>query len=218
MPESKRPSARLSMSDEEWAQFKPPAEFEVVRAMVKSMLENPGLYSWSLQGFGMLRTYINPELRLHVWDSSMKVEDVSEVHDHPWNFDSLVVSGQLEQNRFDYDGPVRSRFMRQTIVCGVGGGPVSADPVPVWLSPRETEIYTTGDWYHQEADEIHRSRPVDGTVTVIRRTIPEGKPADLAHVFWQGDKWVSAEPRSARPGEIVDIVNNALRRWDHWGN
>src|SRR5882672_1685770 len=73
-------------------------EFEGQSAMVKQILDNCGDYEWSIQGFGMLRTNISEYLRLHIWDSRCRVDDVSDIHTHPWNFSSTVIAGWLTNN------------------------------------------------------------------------------------------------------------------------
>lgn len=58
--------------------------------------------------------------------------------------------------------------------------------------------------------------PLDGTVTLITRSVPEGKSPDHAQVFWPKDSWwVSAEPRPATESEIFRITDYALKVWFH---
>lgn len=57
----------------------------LVRATVRSILERATDLEWSLQGFGMLRHYLTPTVRLHVWASAFRVKNVSTIHDH-WDF------------------------------------------------------------------------------------------------------------------------------------
>lgn len=189
------------------------------KALTKAILEHPGDFNWTLQGLGMLRTYLSPEIRLHIWHSDFKfVEDgevASELHTHPWNFNSVVVAGRVRNYRFiesagtSLDSGQAIPRRRQTIRCGQGGGLIG-DPVDVFLSEQPTETFDEGASYAQLAQEIHRSVPDDGTVTIIEREFLED--TEHAFVYFKGD-WVSAEPRPATDEEIELITEAALERW-----
>lgn len=182
-----------------------------LKATIKQILEKAEHYEWSLQGFGMLRLYLTKETRLHVWSDSHTVPNVSDIHDHPWNFRSTVVAGELRNYRFTPVERGASRFLTRRILCGPGGC-VMGEPAYVNLYEGVREIYFEGDDYYQGASEIHRSEPIDGTVTIITRAFLDD--SDHANVFWRpGEEWVSAEPRPATPEEIKAITGNALRMW-----
>lgn len=181
--------------------------------LVKKILENPDGFDWSIQGLGMLRLYLSPDIRLHVWDSSAKYEDVSTMHTHPWDFISYVVFGEVRQYRFtEATGRSGVPFNRQEILCGEGGGP-SGDPEIVYLQHGREEVHPAGSTYRQEASEIHSSFPADGTVTIIHRTFHED--TDHAFVYYpQGEEWVTAEPRPATFDEVHHICASALSRYE----
>ena len=44
---------------------------EALRASIKTLLEHPNELRWTVQGFGMLRCYLDPDktYRLNIWDS-----------------------------------------------------------------------------------------------------------------------------------------------------
>lgn len=201
--------------------------FEGFRRIVRSVLENHERYEWTLQGFGMLRTYVSRELRIHIWDHGYRVKDVTDIHDHPWHFDSVIISGTLVNTRYRVHpcthtdeqivaGGLRSPFLKSTIVCGVGGGnhvaTVKDRGERVWLEPLAPETYKAGQHYHQDANEVHHSSFGSGTVTAVMRTFQPD--TEHAHVFFKADEeWVSAEPRDAKPIEVESMVKNALANW-----
>ena len=179
-------------------------------ALVRKVLENAEHFEWTLQGFGMLRTYLSDEIRLHVWDSRYATENVSLLHDHPWDFASLIVAGELRQHRYVVAAEGET-FQFSTIQCGPGGC-MKAEPQPVVLRRLPEEHYTAGAVYLQRAAEIHESRPADGTVTLISRAFK--KDTEHARVFWrEGEHWVSAEPRPATADEVRAITRYALDTW-----
>lgn len=186
---------------------------DATRLLVRDLLERPLGREWTLQGLGMLRTYLSKEVRLHIWDKRYAVPGVSELHTHPWDFSSLVVAGVVRNVRhLSYSGPtIGLPYIRQALRCGAGGG-LQGVPEPVFLAARDVEYYDAGTSYRQTAGEIHRSVPEDGTVTLVQREFYEDK--DAAHVFWpDGQVWVSAEPRPATDEEVLAITGNALKRW-----
>lgn len=180
------------------------------------IFDHPGEFEWTLQGFGMLRTYLSKTLRLHVWHSEYAVPDVSLVHTHPWDFESLVVCGRILNTRFEQVAEDEGiPYQYSTIKCGAGGG-MRSDPVPCGLLSHGIEEICAGEIYQQKANEIHFSNPDDGTITLVDRTFH----ADTEHakVFWPaGQEWVSAEPRPATSREVENILTAAWSKFreDH---
>lgn len=182
----------------------------ITKACVKSILAHADAFEWSLQGLGMLRLYLEPQTRLHVWSAAAAVKEVSEVHTHPWHFRSVIVAGVLYNQRYTTH-PDGVPYLRQELLCGPGGR-LKGNPQPILLQAEPIERYTAGECYAQSADVRHKSTPEDGTVTIIERA-PAGDP-DHAEVFWRaGTEWVSAEPRPATPEEVRNITRNALCKW-----
>lgn len=191
--------------------------------LVKKILEAPTPQPWSIQGFGMLRLYLSPEIRLHVWDSRFRVPNVSMIHNHPWDFDSYIVAGELRQfrysevgvNRRDVEGfnaSADDAYFRSVIKAGPGGG-LRDSPIGVYLLRGDEEVYGKGMSYTQHASEIHQSLPVDGTVTLVTRRFVR-KDVDHAQTYWRANsEWVSAEPRPATAEEVRSFTSLALERW-----
>src|SRR5688572_343716 len=134
-------------------------EIEALRAAVRPMLLKPDPALWTLQGFGMLRTYLDEakRFRLHVWDSSLATKDVSTIHDHPWHFRSYVLAGKIYNQRYlrtDATDNKGHAHWQQAIRCGEGGG-AEGEPELVFLRNGPAEVYHPGDVYTQRASELH---------------------------------------------------------------
>lgn len=198
---------------------------DVARTTVRAVLEDAlgdarlGIKTsnWSIQGFGMLRRHLPDDWRLNVWDSRFRVPDVSLIHDHPWHFESLVLSGRLRNVRFAVEESNRMRpstHMTSKLKPGPGGGLLDGEGGgKVRLVSQPAEMYERGSTYLQTCDEVHLSDPEDGCVTLNRRF--DRLRDDVAQVFWPvGTQWVSAEPRVAEPAEVVAIVGRALEEWN----
>lgn len=192
------------------------ASVVALRAVAEGILRSASRYSWTLQGFGMLRLHLPGDFRLHVWDSRFRNENVSDIHDHQqWGLRSTVVAGALV-NRLYFEVAESWLGARQyhvvTLKPGVGTH-FKDDVRSVWLRTSEhaTRAYMPGESYQQAPGEIHSSHPEDGTVTVMQK-FPTGD--ESARVFWpHGTDWVTAEPVRARPRVVEAIVGHALARW-----
>jgi hypothetical protein len=187
----------------------------VEKSLVKKILEHPLRYDWTLQGLGMLRLYLDDERRMHVWDDRYSVDDVSQMHTHPWNFESFIVAGEVTNQLYhEVSNTVMPegslQYNKQKIFCGTGGGLIG-EPEKTWLAARRPNTYGEGCTYYELADEIHISNPKRGTVTIVTREFLADN--DHAYVFWKNGDWVSAEPRPATKGEIVAICDNSLDTW-----
>lgn len=180
---------------------------------VRDILRNPLHREWTLQGFGMLRTYITKEIRLHVWDDRFATANVSVMHTHPWDFTSDVVVGEMWNFRFrecnDSFGPVTHN--RQLLQCGAGGG-VKEEPSLVRMLECSREIVSETCSYNESADETHISIPTRGCVTLVTRTFRFD--TEHAYVYWPvGTQWVSAEPRKATDSEVHTICDHSIRKY-----
>jgi hypothetical protein len=94
--------------------------------MVRLLLGRPA--KWTVQGFGMIRTYIpgpvyDKQFRLNVWDSRLRVPNVSVMHDHPWDMTSWIISGLMINTRYIESGFSGWDYSYMNIKTGEGGGP-----------------------------------------------------------------------------------------------
>lgn len=190
---------------------------DATESRVRAILADPYGHEWSVQGFGMLRTWLDPEgvERLHIWDAENAANDgVSTLHNHPWDFESRIVSGRLVNQRYEV-GEISGRpYHAAPILTGAGGGLLGA-PRDVAVTDLPAESYGPGDTYAQEAEEYHESFPGRGAVTVIRRTFRFSRQAVTC---WpRGTQWVSAEPRPATRAEIDRFIALALTPEDGSG-
>jgi hypothetical protein len=190
------------------------SDMTFTKALVSSILRDTHR-EWTVQGFGFLRTYFGPpelpkKCRLNLWDSQFTVPNVSTIHDHPWDFKSLIVAGELENKRYLYtvDG-TNPTHEYTTIKTGEGGGLQGNSSVCI-LRLNSVIKYSAGDIYSQKANEIHETKFKDGTITLNERI----GDTEQAKVFWPYDTdWVDAIPRKATSKEIKQAVDKSLSYW-----
>jgi hypothetical protein len=185
---------------------------ELVRYLLENRMELPAT-DWTMQGFGFLRLRVAPHMRIHIWDSRLRQPGVSDIHDHTqWAFTSHILSGSLVNIRYTVAEDGIPTHDMAVLNCGIGGGMVQGSTKQVRLLPGHPELWLPGEKYRQEPDEVHRTMPADGTVTLI---VQERRDTPTARVFWPiGGTWGDAIPRQATRSEIADVVGYALSIFD----
>lgn len=187
-------------------------------ALVKAVLQQWRAYTWTIQGFGFMRTKLEDVGRIHIWDPRLAVPLVSTMHSHPWPLKSTIISGELINQRFGIQTVPETGdeliYQHSRIKTGEGGG-LTGELERVLLYADSPEYYRAGEMYEQKPEEVHRTIAEPGTVTLLER--PQGPPLEEASVFWPwGTNWVSAEPRPVDQNNLYivqQVVEWALRRW-----
>jgi len=184
----------------------------IAQAFLKPILYRPMDRDWTVQGFGMIRTYLDPEQRwrLNVWDDRLRAPEVSLIHDHPWSFTSHVLVGRIRNRRYacDDDSSYPTHFYKR-IKTGPDGADASGE-LTCQLACKGLESYDSGMKYSQLLNEVHETEAVRGTVTLNDRTPPI--ESYTTRVFWQIDhhKWTSTRPRPATRDEVMLATEAAL--------
>lgn len=186
-----------------------------IKPLVAAILRDKNR-EWTIQGFGFLRTYFGPpenlkKYRLNLWDSYFTVPNVSTIHDHPWDFKSLIVAGQFCNQRYNWSSSSSKPTHSYNIIKTGEGGGLSKSPIQSCeLYSKNKELYMPGDTYSQTANEIHETLFKDGSITLNERI----GDTEQARVFWPyGTDWVDAIPRKATPNEVKISVEKSLDTW-----
>lgn len=187
----------------------------MLKHVVAEILRDPLNREWTVQGFGMIRTYLGPpdnrkRIRLNVWHSQLVFPGVSTIHNHPWDFTSVIIAGCFCNVRYAHDNENPNVTHEYAIIkTGIGGGMKTVRGSTA-LRAMKPELYKSGDTYSQKADEVHESFYVDGTVTLNERV----GDTEQAEVYWPvGEQWVDAMPRVATSVEVLGATSLALKEW-----
>lgn len=170
---------------------------------------------WTVQGFGFLRTYFGPsanpkKYRLNLWDSQFTAPNVSTIHDHPWDFKSIIIAGKFENQRYTMIDGNKATHWYTTLKTGEGGGLINDVFKTAILKAKPSEHYYPGHEYEQKANEIHETKFINGSVTINERV----GDTEQARVFWPYDtKWVDAIPRKATIEEVDLAVSKSINKW-----
>lgn len=176
----------------------------VSKALVLAILRHAGNFRWRMVDIGLmgLRLDDRREYRLHVWDPSDVAGD-PPVHDHPYDFTSTVVAGELTNTRYVED-PAGDEYLRFRYT------PPDEDrrrSDTVRLSATAT-TFTEGGRYRQRAHELHASGQQPGTVTVIRCSWVDA--AELTVCLRDEGSWRSGQGRDATSTEVKAFSAKAL--------
>jgi hypothetical protein len=174
------------------------------KVLVRNILEHALDYSWRMQDIGFLGLPLDEhrEYRLHVWAPGYCVGP-PVIHDHPFDFVSRIVAGELTNIRYVED-PSGVKYQRDRY------SPPNEDvrtTDTVQLVGTD-ETYREGDQYAQLAHELHDSHPASGTVTILRRTFPD--VSELTVCRPEDAPWLSGLARQATDDEVKDITSVAL--------
>lgn len=178
-------------------------------------MENPFDYKWELQGFGMLRTYIDKDTRLQIWLNDFIVPDVTDIHTHPWDFESFIYQGQIKNNIFkeyiihepifdDWD------FFDRCLIL-TGENAYVKERLPVILRLLDNIEYNRGDKYFHGKDIPHRISFIDGTITILTKSNIHEDSLAYSYVRGKDNEWVSAAPRPATNEEIQIFIDAAIK-------
>ena len=174
------------------------------QTLVRNILEHPADYPWRLQNIGLLGLRLDDrrEYSLHVWDPESCVGD-PPVHDHPFDFTSTVIVGELVNSRYVED-PNGIEYWRHRYWPG-DEQDRRTDSVRLVAS---ATTLSPGDRYRQLSSELHSSRQAPGTVTLIQFSPLEKR--ELTVCCEPGAPWVSGRARAATSGEVKRITGAAL--------
>ena len=175
------------------------------KALVHQILTHAQDYPWRMQdeiGLLGLRLDDRREYRLHVWDPTHSVEQ-PPVHDHPSDFVSTVVAGEITNTLYD-ESPAGAAYRR--IRYEVSDESVRRTDT-VRLSATSTTL-REGEQYAQLARQLHDSRQQPGTVTLIRCAFKE--VTELTVCLRDDDTFVSGRARPATFEEVKRIATSAL--------
>jgi hypothetical protein len=174
------------------------------KALVLAMLRHAEEFPWRMQDIGLmgLRLDDRREYRLHVWDPSSCIGE-PPIHDHPYDFTSTIVAGELTNARYEED-VAGEEYVRFRYSPGYEGDRRSD---AFRLSSTAT-TFTEGDQYRQQAHELHASRQQPGTVTAIRCVWTE--VPELTVCIRDESSWYSGQGRSATREEIKSFAAKAL--------
>ena len=173
-------------------------------SLVREILAHPADHAWRMQDLGLLALPLDDrrEYRLHVWDPVGGV-GAPPVHDHPYDFTSTVIVGELVNTRYLED-PEGIEYERHHYWPGAED---DRRIDSVRLTARATTL-SPGDRYRQSSNELHSSRQVPGTVTLLRCSPLEAR--ELTVCLAPGAPWVSGRARPATAREVQRITGAAL--------
>ncbi len=182
----------------------PKCRGELDKVLVRKILENPHEYEWRYQDIGLLSLRLDEqrEFALHVWVPE-RCDGPAPIHDHPFDFVSTVIAGQMINTRYVEDTS-GLKYLRERY-CPSDETSRTSDYV---LLHSEAETLEEGDHYEQDARELHDSQQINGTVTIIRRMFRHVDELTVCRP--EGTAWVSGAARAPTSQEVQAFTAKAL--------
>jgi len=174
------------------------------RALVYQILAHAESFPWTMQDVGLLGLRLDDrrEHRLHIWDPSRCV-GAPPVHDHPFDFVSHIIVGEMVNTRYMEDeAGIEYRRIRYS---ATDEDVRAADTVRLSATAK---TYSEDASYGQLAHELHDSRQLPGTVTIIRMTFKDVSALTVCRL--DDTAWVSGKSRPATPEEVKQFAAQAL--------
>lgn len=174
------------------------------RVLVRNILEHGHDYTWMIQDIGLLGLRLDEqrEYRLHVWAPGRCIGP-PVIHDHPFDFVSRIVAGELTNVRYEED-PCGVKYLRERY------SPSDEDlrTTDIVQLAAKVETYREDDEYSQLAHELHDSHQLPGTVTIVRRSFRDVNELTVCRP--EEAPWISGMPRPATFDEVKEITSLAL--------
>ena len=173
--------------------------------MLSSILSYPQDHTWTASGLGLIRCYLSEDrsVRLHIWNSDLRVPGVSMIHTHPWHLFSTIVCGCIVDNTYEEADASNDQFypyFRRKMRCGDDVQSLGKDAM-VSLIKRQTKQYYPEDSYRHCPEDIHETEAAEGTVTVMTRVQSD---RDYAYIYWPGGtNFGDSYQRPATENEII---------------
>jgi hypothetical protein len=174
------------------------------QVLVRNILEHPTDYPWRWSDIGLLGLRLDDqrEFRMHIWVPDRRLGG-RVIHDHPYDFTSRIVVGEITNLRYVED-PSGDKYLRERY-APADEEHRTADLVQLAAT---VETYRAGDRYAQLAHELHDSRPLPGTVSLLRCSFRE--VGELTVCRPEDAPWVSGRSRPPTPAEVAEISALAL--------
>ena len=132
------------------------------------ILKNPFNYEWEVQGLGMMRTYLNEDTRFQIWNKDLIVEDVTDVHTHPWDFISVILQGKITNHIYkEYMGQVNASKKYFRCLINTGEDAYVKEKNEVYLLKYNKSNYTGGNFYIIKKHVPHKIKFKDGTTNTL---------------------------------------------------
>ena len=189
---------------------------KIIKAFLNKLFQgsinDPDFMKWYAVGLGLLNADIDDrgKIRVHIWDSSLKVPNVSTAHTHPWNFTSYIVDGTLTNYLYAESLSGNNRQRRREQVFTRNGIRTISEEL-VYLEPYGFTSYPAGSCYSQNHADIHSTGYTDGTVTIVEMG---ERIQDWAYEYFAAEgELKQGTLHRATPEEIRSVLGKILKRW-----
>lgn len=155
-----------------------------------------------------------PKLRLHIWPDNATRDSTMHIHDHCWDFASIVLKGALVSHDFQAAGDDGTWFHYR---CPNNAVKADTELVSSGVRLKKVAIrhFNSGDAYEQNMRLLHWATPALPTQT-ITLVLQGPHLRDNSNVFTQSriDADLSTAPRLMSAIQVARCIDTTLRAID----
>jgi hypothetical protein len=124
--------------------------------------------------FNIGKLSLHEELRIHIWDNKDDNQDNDlQIHDHSFNFESLVISGKIQNIRYELQNNLNSNGYIYRVMFVDNKSCLELISNNVEIKINSTEIITEGNFYFVNNDEFHESINIENySITLLKMIKP----------------------------------------------
>ena len=178
---------------------------------VNELKETGAEPSWF--GLGFVQLKLSPEQRMHFWHpelaSNMPEE---ELHDHRYNFTSVIVKGELTNHLYDFRPNHEGDYQRVTVSCDPN---VHAphQPSPKGVVEHICSFVTPQDGFYTLKKGVFHKAQATKAATLLTRSTDHHEP--FAHVLRPvGASAVCPFSDSKPVSQLWEIIDDVLNGFD----
>lgn len=152
-------------------------------------------------------------LRFHVWPEDSSFADSqtgSEIHDHVYEFNSLIVAGKLRYETFEVLPNERGQYRLLHVTYSSEGSVLHPTGGRVDLEPVSDEVHGPGTIYHLASGVIHRATAIRMPAATVLLTVKDNQLCEPRVVVEHGNEFSQSFTRSLLETQEIAEVRRIL--------
>lgn len=148
-------------------------------------------------------------IRLHIWNTDVKEFNI---HDHRYDFCSLIISGAIENQRWHLSDLGTSVKLFQYNPRNKNDEYQLERKGQAFLEPQAPEILRAGDWYRMDSNELHTAKAITSgpVITMCLQDRRSLKPHAHTYSAFHPDEVKSIVAPSFSPEQYLASLQDSL--------
>jgi hypothetical protein len=159
-------------------------------------------------GLGFIQVKLNDFERLHFYTNKLSktVED-EEIHNHRYNFVSLILKGKFTQSIFEVKSDINGDYLLTKESCDENNK-MDFPKEPVSIIKVYEQYYLESHSYHINHNTFHTVHAEDNTITFLKRSTYMKEYADV--IFHKNKSLTCPFSNKVSENDLYDIIKSML--------